>query len=63
MQSNSPVMERAPYREVLAAVPPHAGTPTALPCPFADGKWSAPLWESASAREALSRAKRVLKRK
>lgn len=29
----------------------------------ADGKWTAPLWESATTQEALRKAKRVLKRK
>lgn len=29
----------------------------------ADGKWTAPLWQSESAKEALNKARRVLKRK
>lgn len=28
----------------------------------ADGKWTAPLWESASAQEALKKARRVLRK-
>lgn len=30
---------------------------------LADGKFTAPLWESASAQEALAKARRVLRKK
>ena len=39
------------------------GTPARAPAPCcADGQWKAPLWESTSAREALNKAKRAVRK-
>ena len=49
--------------QFLRPCPPPPLPTAAVTRPAADGKWTAPLWQSESAKEALNKARRVLKRK